>query len=42
MKLNQVQFHSMAFQDWNETCGMKPKHSGRNLAEKYKTGRDLK
>jgi len=42
MKLNQVQFDSMAFQDRNGTCGMKPKHSGRNLAEKYKTGRDLK
>jgi len=32
----------MAFQDWNGTCGMKSKHSGRNLAEKSGTNRDLK
>jgi len=32
----------MAFQDRNGTCGMKPEHSGRNLAEKSGTDRDLK
>jgi len=32
----------MTFQDRNRTCGMKPEHSGRNLAEKSRTDRDLK
>jgi hypothetical protein len=32
----------MAFQERNETCGMKSKRSGRNLAEKSETDRDLK
>jgi len=32
----------MAFQARNETCEMKPKHSGRNLAKKSGTDRDLK
>ena len=32
----------MAFQDQNETCEMKPEHSGRNLAEKSRTDQDLK
>jgi hypothetical protein len=32
----------MAFQERNETCGMKPERSGRNLAEKSGTDRDLK
>jgi hypothetical protein len=40
--LNQVRFDSMAFQDWNGTCEMKLEHSGRNLAEKSGTDRDLK
>jgi hypothetical protein len=40
--LNKVQFNSMAFQERNGTCGMKPEHSGRNFAEKSGTGRDLK
>jgi hypothetical protein len=42
MKLNKVQFDSMAFQEQNRTCGMKPERSGRNLAEKIRTDRDLK
>jgi len=40
--LNQVQFDSKTFQERNGTCGMKPEHSGRNLAEKSGTDRDLK
>jgi hypothetical protein len=32
----------MAFQERNGTCGMEPKRSGRNLAEKSGTFRDLK
>jgi hypothetical protein len=40
--LNKVQFDSMAFQERNGTCGMKPEHSGQNLAEKSRTNRDLK
>jgi hypothetical protein len=40
--LNKVQFDSMAFQERNETCGMKPERSGRNLAKKSETNRDLK
>ena len=40
--MNQVQFDSMAFKDRNETCEMKPKHFGRNLAKKSRTDRDLK
>jgi hypothetical protein len=32
----------MAFQERNGTCGMKPERSGRNLAEKSGTDRDLK
>jgi hypothetical protein len=42
MKLNKVQFDSMTFQERNETCGMKSKRSGWNLAEKSGTDRDLK
>ena len=42
MKLSKVQFDSMAFQEQNGTCGMKPEHFGRNLAEKSGTDRDLK
>ena len=42
MKLSKVQFDSMAFQEQNETCEMKPEHFGRNLDEKSGTGRDLK
>jgi hypothetical protein len=33
--LNQVQFDSMAFQDQNEICEMKPAHFSQNLAEKF-------
>jgi len=40
MKLNKVQFDSMAFQDG--TCGMKPERSGQNLAKKSGTNQDLK
>jgi hypothetical protein len=40
--LNQVRFDSMVFQDRNKTYEMKPEHSGRNLAEKSGTDRDLK
>ena len=40
MKLSKVQFDSMAFQERNETCGMKPERSGRNLAEKSWNGRN--
>ena len=32
----------MAFQERNGTCGMEPERSGRNLAEKSRTDRDLK
>jgi hypothetical protein len=32
----------MAFQERNGTCGMKSERSGRNLAEKSGTDRDLK
>jgi len=32
----------MAFQEWNGTCEMEPKRSGRNLAEKSGMDRDLK
>ena len=32
----------MAFQERNEICGMKPECSGRNLAKKSGTDRDLK
>jgi len=32
----------MAFQERNETCGMKPECSGQNLTEKSKADRDLK
>jgi len=32
----------MAFQEQNETCGMKPECSERNLAEKSGMDRDLK
>ena len=42
MKLSKVQFDSMAFQERNGTCGMKPERFGQNLAEKSKTDRDLK
>ena len=42
MKLNKIQFNSMAFQEQNRTCGMKLEHSGRNLAKKSGTDRDLK
>ena len=42
MKLSKVQFDSMAFQERNGTCGMKPERFGRNLAEKSETNRDLK
>jgi hypothetical protein len=42
IKLNKVQFDSMTFQERNGTCGMKPKRSGRNLAEKSGKDRDLK
>jgi len=42
VKLNQVQFNSMVFQDQNGICGMKPEHSDRNLAEKSGIDRDLK
>jgi hypothetical protein len=42
MKLNKVQFDSMTFQERNGTFGMKPERSGRNLAEKSRTDRDLK
>ena len=37
MKLNKVQFDSMAFQERNGTCGMKPERFGWNLAEKSGT-----
>jgi hypothetical protein len=40
--LNKVQFDSIAFQERNGTCGMKPERSGRNLAEKSGTNQDLK
>jgi hypothetical protein len=40
--LNKVQFDSMAFQERNETCGMKPEYFGQNLVEKSETDRDLK
>ena len=42
IKLNKVQFDSMAFQERNETCEMKTECSGRNLAERSGTDRDLK
>ena len=42
MKLRKVQFYSMAFQERNGTCEMKPERFGWNLAEKSGTGRDLK
>ena len=42
MKLSKVQFDSMAFQERNEICGMKPERFGWNLAEKHGTDRDLK
>jgi len=42
MKLNKVQFDSMAFQERNRTCGMESECSGRNLTEKFRTDRDLK
>jgi hypothetical protein len=32
----------MAFQERNRTCGIKPEHSGQNLAEKSKTNQNLK
>jgi len=32
----------MTFQKRNGTCGMEPKHSGWNLAEKSGTDQDLK
>jgi len=32
----------MAFQKRNGTCGREPERSGRNLAEKSGTDRDLK
>jgi len=41
-KLNKVQFDSMAFQERNRTCGIKPKYSCRNLAEKSRTNQNLK
>jgi hypothetical protein len=41
MKLNKVQFDSMAFQERNGTCRMKPERYGQNLAEKSGTDRDL-
>jgi len=40
--LNKVQFDSMTFQERNGTCGMKPERSGWNLAEKFRTDRNLK
>ena len=40
--MNKVQFDSMAFQERKGTCGMKLERSGRNLAEKSGTDRDLK
>jgi len=40
--LNKVQFDSMAFQERNKTCGMKPERFGQNFAEKSGTDRDLK
>jgi hypothetical protein len=40
--LDKVQFDSMAFQERNGTCGMKPESSGQNLAKKSRTYRDLK
>jgi len=40
--LNKVEFDSMAFQERNGTCGMKPERSRRNLAKKSGTDRDLK
>ena len=40
--INEIEQGSMAFQERNGTCGMKPEHSGRNLAEKSGTDRDLK
>ena len=40
--MNKVQFDSMAFQEWNGTCGIELERSGRNLAEKSGTDRDLK
>ena len=42
MKLNKVQFDSMAFQERNGTYGIKPEHFGRNLVEKSGMDRDLK
>jgi len=42
MKLNNVQFDSMTFQEWNGTCGMKLERSRRNLAKKSRTNRNLK
>ena len=42
MKLSKVQFDSMAFQERNGTCGMKPERFERNLAEKSGTDQDLK
>ena len=40
--MNKVRFDSTAFQERNGTCGMKLERSGRNLAEKSGTDRDLK
>jgi len=37
-----VQFDSITFPEQNETCGMKPERSGRNLVEKSGTDQDLK
>ena len=42
MKLNEIQFDSMAFQEWNETCVMKSERFGWNLTEKSGTDQDLK
>ena len=42
MKLSKVQFDSMAFQERNGICGIKPEHFGWNLAKKSRTDRDLK
>ena len=42
MKFSKVQFDSMAFQEWNGTCGMKPECFEQNLTEKSGTDRDLK
>jgi hypothetical protein len=42
MKLNKIQFDSMAFQEQNKTCRMKTERFGRNLAKKSETDWDLK